>query len=205
MKRKRIGFFGGTFDPIHFGHLNLAIQLMEMHRLDQVWICPAKQSPHKDLTPPAASAHHRRSMLALGIEPLSHFKLIDVELNREGRSYTIDTIKFLSEQARKEDQNLQFHLIIGEDALEGLSNWKEVEELIELAPPFIGSRVSIAAPIALSLSSPVLKAVQEGMTKIASMEISSTGIRQRLQKGLYCGHLVPAPVLEYIQKNKLYQ
>lgn len=201
---QKIGFFGGTFDPIHFGHLNLAIQIMEIHRLDQVWICPAYRSPHKKEDPAPVLEEHRLAMLALAISPLNRFKLLDVELNRPGPSYTIDTIRFLLQEAKQQGAVPHMHLILGEDALEGLSAWKEVEELVKLAPPLIGSRQAgqISSPI---FHSPALEQViQKGRTSISMMEISSTLVRKRLEKRLYCGHLVPDSVLEYIYKNKLY-
>ncbi len=192
-----IGFFGGSFDPVHFGHLNLAIQMLEKHRLSKILFCPAYVSPHKQGKPPAAPKHHRKAMAALAISPIKEFQLLDWELQQVGPSYTIDTIRELKRQHPQES----IRLILGEDALKEFFAWKEVEELVHLAPPLIGSRLG-TAPADMP---PVLhKAVLAGITKTSEMEISSTDVRARLALGKYCGHLVPAKVLDYIHQNQLY-
>jgi nicotinate-nucleotide adenylyltransferase len=90
---KKVGFFGGSFDPIHLGHLNIAIELAERHKLDEVFICPTSQSPFKKAKPPIASKEHRRAMVTAAISPLSHFTLLDFELQKSVPCYTIDTIR----------------------------------------------------------------------------------------------------------------
>lgn len=193
---KKIGFFGGTFDPIHFGHINLALHMLETQALDEIFICPASLSPHKEHTAPV-SKEHRFEMVKLAIEPLtSKFTLIDWELNRPGPSYTINTIHALMQEFKHDT----FRLIIGQDVLAGLSLWKDVEELLELAPPLVGAR-----PSQLTVLDPfVKKVVEKRLISTSIMEISSTEIRQRLRQGLFCGHLVPAKVLDYIYANHLY-
>jgi nicotinate-nucleotide adenylyltransferase len=202
--RKKVGLYGGTFDPIHFGHLNLALELKEAHHLDEILFCPAAVSPHKFNQPPAPSKEHRRMMVELAIEPIKSFVLYDGELKREGPSYTIDTVREIlgSEEARK--QAWQLYLLIGEDALSQLSEWKNVEELISLTIPLIGSRGSEVDVHSLSLSSKSREKIRQGMTKIPLLDISSTGMRDRIKKRLYCGHLIPAKVLDYIHKHHLY-
>lgn len=193
--KKKIGFFGGTFDPIHFGHINLAVHMLET-QVDEIFICPASLSPHKESTTPVAK-EHRREMVRLAIEPLEpRFKLIDLELDRPGPSYTIDTVQILLQEFK----NDSFRLVIGQDVLAGLSRWKDVETLLELAPPLVGAR-----PSQLNVLDPwVKKVIEKGLISTSIMEISSTEIRQRLRQGLFCGHLVPAKVLDYIYANHLY-
>lgn len=188
---KRTGYFGGSFDPIHLGHLNLAIEITERHKLDEVFFVPTSQSPHKKANPPKASKEHRRAMTTAAISPLPQFTLLDLELQKTLPCYTIDTIESLIEM----DKNRHYFLMMGEDSLEQLHTWKDVEKLLKLAPPLIGSRTK-KAPI---------KSVEKGMTPIPILEISSTDIRARLQKGLYCGHLLPAKVWDYIQQHELYK
>ena len=166
--RKNIGFFGGSFDPIHFGHISLAVHLMEAHHLEEVLFCPAFCSPFKTANPPLASPEHRLAMLKLALE-LPQFKITTIELDQKKPAYTIDTIRALSIRG--------IRLLLSEETAEHLNRWKETEDLVRLAPPLIGPR---EAPI------------------------SSTDIRDRLKKKLYCGHLVPAKVLEYIRLHKLY-
>jgi nicotinate-nucleotide adenylyltransferase len=200
LKMKRIGFFGGSFDPIHLGHLNLALQILEQHNLDQIFFCPNSQSPHKTETPPVATKEHRRAMVVAAIAPIPKFTFLDVEIQKSSPSFTIDTIHSLYKTEAKGKK--QIYLILGEDALANFHQWKEVEELVALAPPLVGSRSDAALP--KSLSKPLLAALQKGMTKTPIMEVSSTEIRRRLQLGLYCGHLLPAKVWDYINTNQLY-
>lgn len=169
--RKRIGFFGGSFDPIHFGHLSLAIHLFENHQLDEVLFCPAFCSPFKTETPPIADGKHRLAMLKAVLSEIPHFKICTLELDRKGPSYTIDTIRSL----KKEEES--YHLLLSEETSAHFAEWKEAKELMHLAPPLTGPR---------------------------EMAVSSTLIRERLKKRLYCGHLVPAKALDYIQAHHLY-
>ncbi|HSW86037.1 MAG TPA: nicotinate-nucleotide adenylyltransferase [Rhabdochlamydiaceae bacterium] len=204
MREKKFGFFGGTFDPIHFGHLNLAVHLLEMHNLDKIVVCPAQYSPHKSGDQPHISAKHRYQMTALAISPIEKLEISDLEIHREGPSYTIDTVRALIKENSTKDQDIRWHLILGEDSLNGFSQWKEVEELVQLASPLIGSRIGQLNALDLQLSAPLFQAMEKGLTKIPIMEISSTAIRERLRQKRYCGHLVPARVLEYINEHKLY-
>ena len=162
------GFFGGSFDPIHFGHIALAVQLLEEHGLEEVLFCPAFCSPFKTAAPPVASPEHRLAMLKLALD-CPRFKITTVELDRKGVSYTIDTIRSLKMKGLR--------LILSEEAAQHLDRWKESQALAELAPPLTGPR---------------------------DMKVSSTEVRERLKRGLYCGHLVPAKVLAYIEKHQLY-
>jgi nicotinate-nucleotide adenylyltransferase len=200
--QRKIGFFGGSFDPIHFGHLNLAVQIIEKEGLDEVFFSVAALSPHKREEPPTSSKEARRAMVEIAIKPFEKFTLIDSELQREGPSYTIDTLRELMVQDRK----AQFRLIIGSDMLEGLSQWKDVETLLKMAPPLIGSR-----PIAdqfkffnSRFSSELLEIIKAGMVSTPIMEISSTEIRQRLHQRKICRHWVPGEVLDYIAHHGLY-
>lgn len=193
----QIGFFGGTFDPIHFGHLNLAIRLLEIHKLDHIFFSPANFSPHKHTAMPTSSNSTRKEMTGLAIEGIPHFSLLDLELQREGPSYTIDTIREL----KKKHPRDQFHLILGEDVLEGLPQWREVEELLALAPPLTGTRPGAKLP---ELPHVLGQMIERGRTDIPSMDISSTELRGRLSKKMYCGHLIPAKVLDYIHAHRLY-
>jgi len=184
----KFGFLGGSFDPIHFGHLNLAIQMLEKRKLDKIFFCPAFRSPHKEST--VALPQDRLAMVKLAIAPIPQFELLDWEAIKVEPSYTIDTIRALA----KSRPDALIHLILGDDQLPGLDQWKEIDTLLRMAPPYIGTRHSASLP-------PQLK---EGFTPIPIMEISSTQLRERLSKRKYCGHLVPAKVLDYIEAKNLY-
>lgn len=204
MKQKSIGFFGGSFDPIHSGHIHLALSLLEKHQLDQVLFCPAFISPFKTENSPHVSAHYREEMVKRAIAPLPFFSIFDYELKKKEASYTIDTIKHLKKQYAEQKQNIEIRLILGDDMLQGLPQWKDVETLLKLAPPLVGSRSQ--EPVWPSgLSKEALALLQEGFTQIPILDISSTTLRQRLKKREYCGHLIPYQVLEYIHQNQLYK
>lgn len=190
--KKTIGVFGGSFDPVHFGHINLAMQLFEIHHLDEVLFCPVFCSPFKMNSPPIASPQDRLAMLHLALEGIPQFKVTTLEIDRKGPSFAIDTLRSL------QSEGVQLRLLLSEEVAAHLDMWKDVEELVRLAPPLIGSRTS-------SLSHrPFSRFVKRGITKTKTFEISSSEIRQRLKEGLYCGHLLSEKVLDYIRKKRIY-
>jgi nicotinate-nucleotide adenylyltransferase len=166
---KKIGFFGGSFDPIHFGHLNLAIEMLEKHGLDEILFCPAFCSPFKIDRPPVASPEHRLEMLKLVLADVPQFRLSSLEIERRITSYTIETLKKLP--------FAQYRLLLTRESAESFSKWRDPQEIERLAPLLIGER---------------------------TLPISSTEVRERLKKKLYCGHLVPEKALYYIGKHCLY-
>ncbi len=186
MKR---GIFGGTFDPVHLGHINLAIALKEQCLLDEVMFIPAKLSPFKEKAPPVVSYEHRLAMLQLATAPIQGFRVIDDELTRKSPSFTIDIVRKLFEE------NLgQLHLILADDQVSSFYLWKDADLLARMAPPLVGSRVGakvLDIPYATKVETPLF-------------DISSTWVRSRLSKKKYCGYLVPASVLDYIEQHRLY-
>ncbi len=189
-KKVKVGVLGGSFDPVHFGHLNLALSLKETCLLDEVLFVPAGISPFKEGAPPVVSSEHRLAMLKLAIAPIKGFRVIDWELKEKGPSYTIDTVRKLSE-----DPSLQLHLLLGDDHIASFQRWKEADELIRLAPPLIGTRGS---------ADPLQQTPPGKRVNIPVLDISSTVIRDRLSQKKYCGHLMPASVLDYIAQHRLY-
>ena len=203
MKKSVIGIYGGTFDPIHFGHLNLAVELMEKGGLDEVWFCPANLSPYK-MEGSQVSAEHRVNMVEFAIGDIPQFKLLDMEVNRKGPSYTIDTIETLLALENQQENPREFRLLLGDDNIAGFFHWHRIEELVRLIPILIGCRHSIRHRLEHQGSTTVYNAVTNGLVETSMMDISSTAIRERVGKNLYCGHLLPAKVLDYIYKNRLY-
>lgn len=183
---KKVGFFGGSFDPIHFGHLHLAIQLKEKCNLDEVLFCPAYQSPFKKDRPPIASPQDRYSMVQEVISKIPGFTSTPIEIKRGGVSYTVETLRALQKEG------VQYHLILSEETASSIYLWKEPEEILHLAPPIIGTKFE-----------PVVDSPFQQI-KIPAFDISSTAIRERLKKSLYCGHLIPAIALDYIVQHRLY-
>ncbi|MEC7840473.1 MAG: nicotinate (nicotinamide) nucleotide adenylyltransferase [Chlamydiota bacterium] len=185
-EKLKVGLLGGSFDPIHFGHLHLAEQLKKVAGLDEVWFIPARINPLKQDVKPA-DAFHRIAMVALAIENFPRYKVLDIECTREGPSYTVDTI----EELVKKYPNINFSLLVGSDLVTNLHLWKRIDE--------IKSMVSIVVGV---------RAGAEGESpeyfQIPTMEVSSTEIRERLHSGKPCSRFVPDEVIEYIKLNKLY-
>lgn len=202
---KKIGIYGGSFDPIHFGHINLALEMKEKHGLDEIWMCPAKINPHKKAALPT-EVSHRLKMLELALEDLPDFSILDIEINRDGPSYTVDTLHQLMENPANR-QN-QFFLILGDDAAKGFFSWHKPDEIVRLVPLLIGTRIHEDEKVLnddLLIENPIIyEAIKKGLTLTKIMEISGTCIRDRLQKGLYIEHLVPAKVVDYIYMNGIY-
>ncbi|MEI6242978.1 MAG: nicotinate-nucleotide adenylyltransferase [Chlamydiota bacterium] len=197
---KKVGLFGGTFDPIHNGHIFLALQLMEMNMLDEVIFCPAFLSPFKKEKPPSATSEDRFRMVQLAIEGISGFTLTDIEIKRSQPSYTIDTIRSL----QKNNPKIQYRLLFAEETLWKLDEWKDVNSLLEIAPPLIGGREGSFETHLQNLPSSLQEMVKGNYFLTKKMDISSTEIRARIPKKMYCGHLTSQKVLDYIYRNNLY-
>jgi nicotinate-nucleotide adenylyltransferase len=198
----KIGIFGGTFDPIHLGHIAIAIALQERHMLDLVLFVPAQINPLK-LDTRTSSAEHRLKMLKLALKDVPKCSISTVELKRQGPSYMIDTIRELKK--KKSYKDAEFFLLMGEDLLEQFTSWKEPEELVKLAPPLIALR-SDAKPNGPWQNNSILKeAIEKGITKTPLYDVSATDVRSRIAKGLFCGHLVEARVVNYIKRCGLYK
>ena len=199
--RKRIGIFGGTFDPVHFGHLAVAIRLQEAHKLDQVLFVPANVNPQKK-GHSVASSEQRINMLKIALRGIPGFSICDLELKRDGPSYMIDTVRELKNMRRY--QEAQFFLLMGEDLLLQFCDWKDPHELVQLAPPLIAMR-SLQKSKGVSMLGALLQAaIDNGMTQTPLYDVSATEVRDRLKKGLFCGHLVDKAVLRYIRCHELY-
>ncbi len=194
----RVGILGGTFDPVHLGHLILAEQARAELPLDLVLFIPAGdpwRKSHREVT----GAEHRLAMLRLAVEDNDAFGISDIELRREGPTYTADTIEALAGE-RLDDE---FFLIVGADALADLPNWHEPGRIIRHAILAVAARAGErASGIALSSVPGVARrTVQFEMPRV---DISATGIRERVAKGRTIRYLVPAPVERYIAEQGLY-
>ncbi|MBS0654948.1 MAG: nicotinate (nicotinamide) nucleotide adenylyltransferase [Verrucomicrobia bacterium] len=198
---KRVGIFGGTFDPVHIGHVAMMWALTEAHQLDHVYIIPASINPHKEST--AASALHRLEMVKEAFKEVPRCSIVTLEIEKPGPSYTIDTVRELQQRGVLKSSDAHF-LLIGQDTVEQLSTWKELHELIAFASPIIAARAGCPLTGAWQHDPQLKVAIEHGLTKTALMDVSSTDIRHRLRSGLFCGHLLQRAVLTYIQKHQLY-
>jgi nicotinate-nucleotide adenylyltransferase len=194
----RIGVFGGTFDPVHNGHILPVEAAAERFQLRHVFYVPTRLSPHKDRPP--TDARHRVAMLALAIQGHPDWSIDLEELDREPPSYTIDTLTSI--QARHPDDELW--LLMGTDILAGFERWRSPEEILKIAriaafhrEPFVGDRLTVP-PIAA-------KRDRVSIFDAGSVKISATDLRNDLAAGRGLGGRVPGPVAEYVTKHGLYK
>ena len=183
----KLGLYGGSFDPIHHGHLILARQALEDLSLDRVIFIPAAQSPFKP-NQSSASAADRLAMVRLAIQGEPAFGVDPMEIDREPPSYTIDTARTYC--ARQTGNRLFF--LVGEDHVSALPKWNDFEELNQLVQFAILSR----SDLPLEIQYPVVR---------RRFDLSSTEIRNRVANDLPISYLVPESVLRYIQERKLYR
>lgn len=185
---KKIGILGGAFDPPHLGHIQIAKEVKAHFQLDEIWFIPTYKAPHKDES--TTRAGDRAEMVRLAIKSYESFLLKTIELERKGRSYTIDTMK----QLKKDFPTYQFYFIIGADLVMSLHTWKEIDELIHLVT-FIG----VSRPgYTLTTELPVK------FIELNTYDIASSEIRSRIREGLPWKHLVSSSVYDYVKEHQLY-
>jgi len=193
--------FGGTFDPVHHGHLIVARAVAEAKGFAHVTLVPANSPPHKP--PPRAPAADRLAMLKLAVEGDDLFDLCDLELNRPGPSYTLDTLMAL----RQRWQQATLHWVIGADMLGELGQWHRISEVLKLAKLLVADRPAKAAPAPHpSLQETrVMRTVPGEFLHTPLIDISSSDIRRRVQQGQSIRYLVPSAVERYIAEHGLYR
>lgn len=189
---KRIGIFGGAFNPIHLGHLAVAQAAQEKFKLDKVIFIPSCQSPHKTAGFPV-SAENRLRMVRLAIAGNPLFGISDVEIARGGKSYTVDTIKHFRKIF---PVPVKLYFIVGEDSFLQLKAWKSIDEILTLAACIVVNRPGYTVFVS------GLKHVTATMPGI---DISSSFLRQRLTQEKSVRYLVPESVFKYIEKKRLYK
>ncbi|MDB6081187.1 MAG: putative nicotinate-nucleotide adenylyltransferase [Chlamydiia bacterium] len=197
----RIGIFGGTFNPIHLGHLAIAIALKEAHYLDHVYFVPTHTNPQKQGVT-AASSEHRLKMLRSALRGIADCSILTLELNRPGPSYMIDTVRELKKDKRFKEAEL--FLLMGEDLLQRFSEWKSPQELVQYCQPLVAKRSGAELTGDWQKDPELRDAILRGITETPLYDVSATNIRERLKNGLFCGHLVDRSVLLYIKKERLY-
>ncbi len=200
---KRIGVFGGSFDPIHYGHLILAAQVKELSGLDKVIFMPAYVSPFKVDAPPA-SGPARLKMIELALNGLEGFEVSDLEINKEGPSYTFDT---LDELRRKMGDDVKLVFLLGSDNLKSLLKWKKSEDLINdfglIAVCRKGEDKAVIDRCVAEIREKYPKADIQ-LFETPELEISSGEIRDKLKFGQDITFLTPDSVIRYIDEEKLY-
>lgn len=187
----RIGILGGTFDPIHIGHLILAEEALWKLKLDKVIFIPSYLPPHK-VPEGVLEPEHRFKMVGLAIEGNLKFDISRLEIDLKGKSYSIDTLKRLKEHFKPDTE---FFFITGSDSLKELFSWKQIDEIFELSKFIVAKRPGF--PI-----EETPKEVQ--VVVITEVEVSSSEIRKRLSQGQSIRYLVPEAVRAYIERHRLY-
>lgn len=217
-KTRSIGILGGTFDPIHFGHLRAALELYEILKLDEMRLIPCQNPPHRNTA--ITDSAHRFKMVSLAVEnsPLS---VDDREMNRKGPSYTFDTLSSL----RQEFPVANFYMVLGVDAFLGLHTWHQWEKLIQLTNIVIVHRIGWTfpkdGPMADFLNEHIMTVREENeevgtvhhlfrsgkifTQDITTLDIQASRIRSKIALGESPQFLLPDKVMNYIQTNGLYQ
>lgn len=201
-KKHRVGILGGTFDPIHVGHLVTAEAVRNEYKLDKVIFIPAAIPPHKQeqsVTP----ALHRYIMTVLATYSNPYFEVSPIEMNRPGPSYTIDTIYELIE---KYGEDTEFYFITGADAIAEIPTWDRIEELLGICQ-FIAATRQGCLPNVDNIKEYFGELGQKRIHRLNTpeLEISSTDIRARIKNGISIKYIVPLPVEQYIYKEGLYK
>jgi len=199
----RIGIFGGTFDPIHYGHLLLAECCREQCKLDEVWFVPTATPPHKR-NRTLSDAKHRVEMLRLATGGHDAFRVSLVEVERGGVSYTADTLR----QLHTQNPEAEFFLLLGADSLADLPNWREPEQVLRLATPAVVHRDSAKIhwePLAPLVSNDRFAQLTQHVVDMPLVEFSSTAIRQAVAEGQSIRYRTPRAVEEYIKSHGLYR
>ncbi len=211
------GLLGGTFDPIHNGHLRCAEEVLEIFDLNRIIFVPAAKPPHKidgDIT----SFHHREQMIKLAIEGNPVFTFSDVEKQREDKSYSVETVDYILKKYMKD---LELYFILGQDAFHAIQSWKDWQRLLLLCnfvvmtrPGYVDRGLEAILPADFAsrfkdddsvkgLRGPTGHAIY--FRGVTFLDISSSDIRQRARESRSIKYLVPETVRHYIMKNSLYR
>lgn len=199
----RLGIFGGSFDPVHNGHLRLAEVCRAQAQLDEVWLMPAATQPHKP-GGAQASADDRLRMLDLAVAGVPGLDVSRIEIARGGVSYTVDTLR----EIQAELPAAELFLLMGADTLRDLPHWREPAEICRLATPLVVHRggeappsFDVLAPLVTEDRLAIIRALE---VEMPAVDVSSTEIRDCVRRGISIEGMTPRAVVEFIADNRLY-
>lgn len=209
-----VALFGGTFDPVHNGHLRIASELAELLPVNELRMMPCGFPPHRDDT--EVSAHQRLEMLELGIGVNNSILSVeDIELQRPAPSYSIDTVTFMR---KKLGSSTPLFLCVGMDALATINTWRHWKELLSFCHIAVSSRPGFSAPKQGPLCEWIAQHESDNLNEIKKcpsgyiyfcdltmLAISSTTIRDKIKQGSSIRFMTPEPVVNYIQQHRLYE
>jgi len=198
----KIGLLGGTFDPIHEGHIALARKVLAARSLDEIWVIPSHIPPHRN--EPIALPDQRYHMCKLALENKEHFVLSDIEYNRREKSFFIDTINYLKSRYPNRD----FFFIIGIDAFLDFLSWKEPIKLLHECKLIVINRPGYKSEEFYNfMNTTILKDYNDSVSylNIETPNVSSTEIREKIKNGDDVSSLLDKHVLEYINQKGLYK
>lgn len=195
---KRIGLFGGTFDPIHFGHLRAAWEIRQKVQLDEIRFIPSYLPPHR--APTLATTEARVDMVKLAINDTPEFVLDTHEVDRKGASYMFDTVCALKQELNPHE----LYLILGMDAYAKIATWHRAEELVSLIQIIVMHRPKHPLPDE-NMANSLIKKGKATIIDITALDISATMIRKQIHDYQLPRFLVPEAVLKYMVEHKLYQ
>ncbi len=216
----KIGIFGGTFNPVHYGHLRSAEEIRLIFGLDRIFFVPSGNPPlkRKDLT----DAGHRYNMVAIAVKGNPYFEVLDIESTRSGKSYTVNTLEHLL----KDYNNTDFNFILGVDAFLDIPRWHKPEKILSLVnfivisrpgksfselfhSPYLNMKRTSLASLdrgeAVRTSAVLQSGKRVALSAVTPIGISSTDIRAYVKKGASIKYLLPAEVESYIISNNLYK
>jgi nicotinate-nucleotide adenylyltransferase len=200
----RLGLLGGSFDPVHYGHLILAECCREQCRLNAVWFVPAAVPPHKQNHTLSAAAH-RIEMLKLAVGGQESFSVYSGEIDRGGVSYTVDTLQ----QLHHEQPDRELFFLMGADSLADLPNWRDPQRICSLALPVVVRRAGAPEPDDSQLSTLVppdrLALAKKHRVEMPTIDLSASDLRRRIAAGLSIRYRTPRAVEKYIEAQHLYQ
>jgi nicotinate-nucleotide adenylyltransferase len=213
----RWGLLGGTFDPIHFGHLRGAEEMLNIFNLNRIIFVPSSRPPHK-LDAEITAFHHREQMIRLAIEDNVNFSFSDVENLRAGKSYSVETVEYI---LNKYMEDLELYFIVGQDAFQAVTTWKDWERLLLLCnfavmtrPGYDDMRLTEILPQEFAAKFTYHKKI-DGFTgptghtiyfrHTSFLDISSSRMRDMFKEGKSIRYLTPDKVRQYIAKNYLYK